>query len=292
MTSSRQTVRTLLVLALIAPALPGNTQSAGDAGSLPVTRCDPRTNSCASGTTRDVMPALGSAGRATVLSPSLRTTEIGVDGNGEQVPVPGCSPLRPGVLLCNSIHEFQHCRTLMISSMVGACRVEIAFARDDVVARPAEPGSYRLAVESTARVRINRDSRGFGEARGRARVTLDLDLPAEASAPGWCVERERYLYYATGTEGGNYEIDNADDCADPIDFSFGANDDDLMRAWDLCETFAAWDEELTDSIEILAAGIFQVRSAAPDFSTRYPGGSVRIARYLRVEAPLTIDCRG
>ena len=292
MPTARHSAAFLSIFALLVPAVSGLGQTADDAGSLPVMRCDPRTNSCAGGSVQSTLPALGPAGRATVLSPSRRATEVGVEGRGDQVPVPGCDQLSPGVLLCNSIYEFQHCRTLMISSMVDSCRVEIAFARSEIEPRAAEAGSYLLAVESTARVRIDRESRGFGQARGRASVALSLDLPAEAQAPGWCVERERYLYHATGPEGGEFEIGDADDCLEPIKFSFGAHADDMMRAWDLCETFAAWGEELGDSIEVLAAGIFDVRSATPEFVARYPTGAARIARYVEVEAPLAIDCRG
>lgn len=292
MSPARCTAALLAALAILAAATPARPQSAdGDVDSLPVIRCDPRSNTCSRPTGLDTLPAFGPSGEATVLSPSRRATEAGFERGEQRVSAPGCSTLTPGVELCNSIHEFQHCRTLMISSMVDSCRVEIAFARDDIEPRVAEAGTYSVEIESTARVRIERQSRGFATPRGRASVTLSLDLPAEADAPGWCLQRERYLYFATGPDGGEFEIEETDDCFEPIKFSYGAHADDIIRAWELCETFAAWGEELQDSIEILAAGIFTVRNSSPDFVARYPGGSAMIARTVKVQAPLAIDCR-
>jgi hypothetical protein len=263
-----------------------------DGNNLPVTRCDAATNSCSEQATGFTAPVLGPSGRTTVLSPSRRTTEGSLEGSAEHVSVPGCALIAAGTMVCETIYEFQHCRTLMISSMVDSCRIEQAFASGYIEPRAAAPGSFALTVESSARVMIKRDSRGFGQARGSAVVELNLNLPEESAPPGRCLQRDQYLYFATGPKAGIPEIEDTEPCDTPLTFSFRAHDDDLMRAWNLCDTFSAWGGELEDSIEILAAGIFHVRSAAPDFAARYPGGAATIARYVTVKAPLTIDCRG
>lgn len=257
---------------------------------LPVTRCDPARNSCLGAGAPEIV--LGAAGQNTVLTPGRQVTEVVLEGGAVQVSVPGCRQVGPGRMLCGMIQDYQHCRTLMISSMVDSCRIEVAFSSGAIEPQAAEPGSYDLAVESGARVRINRDERGFGQARGAASVELRFDLPAEAAPPAWCLQRSQYLYFATGPEGGLPEIEDAEPCDKPLTFSFRAHADDFMRAWELCETFAAWDEELEDSMEILAAAVFHIRSSAPDFGARYPGGAATIARYVTVTAPLTIECRG
>jgi hypothetical protein len=281
----------LLVGALLAPALAAHAQSDADAEGLPVTRCDPAANRCTTDTPTFTGQEFGPTGRSTVLSPSRRATEIALEGVGDQVPIPGCGQLAPGTLLCESLHDYQHCRTLMISAMVDSCRIHVAFASGYIEPREAPPGSYELKIESDALVRIKREERGFGQFRGKATVELTLEMPAEATAPAWCLQRDRYLYNPTGPKGGLSTIEDTAGCDEPLNFSFEAHADDLIRAWDLCETFAAWGEEIGDSIEILAAGLFHIRSAAPDFATRYPDGSAIIAPFVTVKAPLTIDCR-
>ena len=262
--------------------------------SLPVTRCNAADNSCSGDPRGFDAPVLGAAaGRSTVLSPNGSPPLITIEG-GDQVsaPIPGCTQTSPGALECETIHEYQHCRTLMISSMVDTCRIEVAFSSGYIEPRVAEPGTYELSVESSARVLINRKERGFGQMRGNASVTLKLDPPAEMAppSPAWCLQRDRFLYYPTGPKGGLSEIEDTEPCDVPLTFNFKAHEDDLIRAWDLCDNFAAWDSELEDTIEILAAGIFHVRSTAPDFVERYPEGAT-IARFVNVTAPLTIDCR-
>jgi hypothetical protein len=175
--------------------------------------------------------------------------------------------------------------------MVDSCRIEVAFSSGVIEPQAALPGTYELTVESSARVRINQEERGFGQARGSASVELRFDLPAEAAPPAWCLQRDQYLYFATGPEGGLPEIEDSEPCDVPLTFSFRAHADDMMRAWDLCETFAAWGEDLEDSMEIMAAAVFHIRSSSPAFGARYPGGAATIARHVTVTAPLGIECR-
>ena len=286
MTSTR--LAAVSLLAALAVAGPLRAQPAGGE-TLPVTRCNPATNSCVGAGAPEIV--LGPAGRSTLITPGRQVPEVVLESGDGQVSVPGCGPLSPGTLLCGMLQDYHHCRTLMISSMVDSCRIEVAFASGAIVPREAQPGSYELTVESGARVRINRGERGFGQVRGSASVELRFDLPAEAAPPAWCLQRSRYLYHATGPEGGLPEIEDAEPCDKPLSFNFRAHADDLMRAWNLCQTFAAWDEELQDSIEILAAAVFHIRSASPEFGARFPGGQATIAPYVTVKAPLTIECR-
>jgi len=282
----------LQILACLAVVTGLGAAPSAPAQPLPVTRCDPAANSC-SGTAQraPVTPALGGAGRVTLLSPSQRATEVALEANGSRVPVPGCEVAAPGVLRCGTLNEYQHCRTLMISAMVDSCRIEMPFVGLPVEARPATPGSYQLTVESDARVRIVRGERAFSQVRGRAEALLQLQLPDEARAPAWCVQRDRFQYAMTGSGAGVPDIGESADCAEPIEVRFTANDDDAVRAYDRCEIADAWGEKLDDTIEILVAGLFHIRSASPAFAARYPGGEAVIAEHVSVTAPFEIDCR-
>jgi len=287
MTSKRLAAFSLLAALTIAAPL--RAQPAGGE-SLPVTRCNPATNSCVGAGAPEIV--LGGAGENIVLTTGRQAAGVVLEASAEQVTVPGCQLIAPGQMLCGMLQDYHHCRTLLISSMVDSCRIEVAFASGAIEPQAAEPGSYELTVESGARVLIRRGERGFGQARGSASVELLFDLPVEATPPAWCLQRSQYLYFATGPEGGLPDIKDAEPCDKPLTFSFKAHSDDMTRAWDLCETFAAWGEDLEDSMEILAAAVFHIRSSSPDFNARHPEGAATIARYITVTAPLTIDCRG
>lgn len=266
-----------------------------DSGSgppLPVTRCDPKANSCG----RDArplppVPALGGAGRATVLSPTRRSTELALDAAEYRVPVPGCERLGPGDLVCHSVHDFQHCRTLMIARITQSCQIDTAFSGDDFEPREAGPGQVDAVVKSNALVRVTLGDRGHGQIKGKAEAVVSFDRPVELQGQAWCLQRDRYLYYPSGPKGGMSDISDAGDCEEPIEFDFAPNEDDLLRAYDLCETFGAWGEKLKDSFGILAASLFELRSATPAFAASHPGGSSIVAPYTTVEAPLIIECR-
>lgn len=233
---------------------------------------------------------LGAQGRATILSPNLRSTELSIDSQTYRVLIPGCEPREPGVFYCESVYQYQRCRTLMYSDMVHSCRADLAFESGFAEPVAAAPGSYELEVDSDARVRIESGGRGMGNIRGSADVVLELSPPLEY-ADASCLLRDRYLYWATGPDGGMSDIADPDDCGEPIEFSFKPHDDDLLRAHDICETFLAWGEEIEDSIDVLVAGLFHVRSDDPGFLARHPDGTGVIALYVTVEAPLTIQCR-
>ena len=235
-------------------------------------------------------PVLGSAGNATVLSPDLRSTAAVLDTAEYRVLIPGCSQREPGVFLCESTLEYQHCRTLMIARLIYSCRAGLAFDGGFAQPHAADPATYELAVDSDAMVRVRFGDRGFGQIKGEADVELTIQPPIEAEG-AWCLQRDPYIYFPSGPMGGMSEIGEPTDCDEPIEFSFEAHEDDLLRAYDLCDSFSAWGLEIEDSIDILAAGLFQVRSTSSEFTETDPDGAAVIAPFVRVEAPLTVDCR-
>ncbi|MGD8339269.1 MAG: hypothetical protein PVH89_00725 [Gammaproteobacteria bacterium] len=232
---------------------------------------------------RFTTPVLGPSGKLTVLSADRRSIEQSVDSSQYRVMVPGCSQREPGVFVCASIDEYEHCRTLMFSRMIHSCRADRAFA--DVAAEPraAAAGEYEISVESDAVIRIRPGVRGSGQVKGDARIQIQFELPAGAER-AVCRERRSYVYFPTGPDGGQGDVGKADDCDVPVEVSVEAHGDDVLRAYDLCETFAAWGLEIEDSMEVLVAGLFRLgldgRSSVEDV----------IAPYSLVEAPLTIEC--
>lgn len=236
------------------------------------------------------MPTLGSAAKATVLAPDLRSEAGALEASEYRVLIPGCMQQEPGVFICKSILEYQHCRTLMIARLVFSCRAGLAFDGGFAEPRMAEESDYTLELESNATVRVTLGDRGMGQIRGKARLALALEPPADVEDAS-CLQRDSYVYYPTGPDGGTAVFGEPQDCDATIEHEFEANEDDLIRAYDLCESFAAWGSEIDDSIDILIAGLFQMRSASPEFSARHEGGRAVIAPYVHVEAPLGIDCR-
>jgi hypothetical protein len=227
-------------------------------------------------------PVLGPAGKLTLLSADRRTVEHSIDASQSQLLVPGCSQHEPGVFVCGSMDEYQHCRTLMISRMIHSCHADLAFA--DVVARPVAvaASAFELAVESDAIVRVQPGVRGRGQIKGDASLEVSFATPVAAEGRE-CLERTSYVYWPTGPDGGTAELGKADDCDAPIELRVTAHRDDLLRAYDLCETFAAWGFEIEDSIDVLVAGLFRFGSSGQ------PSGDVQ-APYSEVSAPLTIAC--
>jgi hypothetical protein len=114
--------------------------------------------------------------------------------------------------------------------------------------------------------------------------------PVQYAGTGSCLRRSRMLYRSTGKEGGVPEIDEPADCDEPIEFSFEPHEDDVLRAFELCDSFSSWGEELRDSIEIVAAGLYEMRSTDPGFVARFGAETAVIAPFVTIEAPLTIDC--
>lgn len=234
-------------------------------------------------------PVLGPAGESTLLSPDRRTTAAVLDEAEYRVLIPGCAPSGPGVFVCDSMSEYQHCRTLMIGQLVHSCEADLDFDAGFAVSRPAEPDEYSVEVESDARIRVVRGDRGNGQIKGEAEIELVMRVPVDEAA--WCLRRESLVYYPTGPEGGLSDIGEPADCSEPISVDFEPHEDDLFRAYDLCESFAAWGMNIDDSVDVRLAGLFHIRSASPDFIARYGSGVAVIAPHIEVAAPLSIDCR-
>jgi hypothetical protein len=245
---------------------------------------------CGGGVQRFTMPRIGAAGRATVLEPGRRSEAVAYETVEASMLIPGCHQREPGIFLCESMHEYQHCRTLMGMNRVHSCRAGLAF--DGGFAIPVSPDSdeYQLRVKSDAEIRVTHGERGIGRVRGEAEVSVSFDQP-ETENPAWCLQRDRYVYYPTGPKGGLAEIDDTNECAEPIATNFGPNEDDVLIAYDLCDSFAAWGDQLTHTIDVVVAALFYLDSASPAFLAQYGASSTILAPYLAVKAPLAIDCR-
>ena len=263
----------------------------GGRPALPVVKCSPDAGACTpqAAAPAVALPDMGPEGRATVLSPNLRSTELALEPAEYDVLIPGCAPDEPGVFTCDSVHQFQHCRTLMYSSFVHSCRAPNPLEDGLADARPAAAGEFALEIDSNARVRVSQGYRGFGQARGDADVSLHMRPPVDASGAA-CLQRDQFLFYPTGPKGGVSRIDSSGACDEPMKFSFEPHEDDIVRAYDACENFAAWGSKIDGSITVIAAGLFHLRSSEPAFVARHSSGVAVVAPYVAVTAPLSIDC--
>lgn len=237
------------------------------------------------------LPNLGSATRATVITPDRRGTAAAIMPVEVQLLVPGCYQTEPGVLLCGTVHEYQHCRTLFTAGKVLGCRAGLAFEGAFASPVAAAEGSYDLDLRSRAAATVSQGRRGQGRLRGDADFSVSFTLPLESALTETCLQRDRYLYYPSGPQGGLAAIDETTECAQPVEGSFEPHEDDLLRAYDLCEARRAWGSEINGSIELLVAGLYHLsaRTAADGFGA---AGSTRIvAPYLTIRAPLSINCR-
>ena len=235
------------------------------------------------------MPTLGPAGRATLISPSRRAVESAIAPLEYQVLIPGCHQREPGVFLCETVHEYQHCRTLMTAGKIFSCRAGLAF--DGAFAEPlaAGPDDHELSVRSTAAVAVERGQRGAGQVRGQARFEVEFAVPATGE-DSWCLQRDRYFYYPTGPKGGLAEIGDTQDCSAPIAGTIVPHEDDVLQAYDMCESFAAWGEELEQPIELMVAALFHVGAASGGFTSTQESSSRIVAPYVTVRAPMTVRC--
>jgi hypothetical protein len=234
------------------------------------------------------MPTLGPAGRMTVLSPSLRGVETAIEPTEYRVLIPGCHQREPGVFLCETVHEYQHCRTLMGAGKVFGCRAGLAF--DGGFAEPiaAGPDDYELDVRSNAEMVVTQGRRGEAKVRGDAQVEVTFAM-LPVNAGDLCLQRDRYVYYPTGPMGGLSEIDDLDECDAPIAATIAPHEDDALQAYDMCDAFAAWGGEIEQPIELLVAALFHVASSAA-FSE--DAGTRIVAPYLTVRAPMKVSCEG
>lgn len=233
------------------------------------------------------IPAFGPHGRATVISPSRRGVEAQIVPLEYRVLIPGCHQREAGVFLCETVHEYQHCRTLMRAGKIFACRAGLAF--DGAFAEPvaAGPDAYSLEIESNVELTVRYGDRGAGEARGQARFEVEFNVPA-LGEDAMCLQRDRYVYYPTGPKGGLAEIDDMSDCGEPIEGVIVPHEDDVLQAYETCNAFAAWGSELEQPIELMVAALFHLGSA---HAAKGGAQASRIvASYVTVSAPMQVIC--
>ena len=205
--------------------------------------------------------------------------------------VPGCDETEPGILLCGTVHEYQHCRTLFAAGKVLGCRAGLAFEGAFASPVAAAEGSYELDLRSRASATVSQGRRGEGRLRGDSDFSVNFALPVDPTLAETCLQRDRYVYHPTGPQGGLARIDETTECGQPIEGSIEPHEDDLLRAYDLCEARSAWGAETEGSIELLVAGLYHLsaRTAADGVGAAAPTRIV--APYLTIRAPLSINCR-
>jgi hypothetical protein len=236
------------------------------------------------------MPKLGAQGRVTLLAPNRRTTETAFEGVEYQVLIPGCHTREGGTYLCENVHDYQHCRTLLKAGRVHACRAGLAFDGGFAEPTPAAPGTYELELDSSAEAIVEKERPERGRLKGDVRFEVSFESP-EGTDGMWCLQRDRYTYHPTGPEGGLGAIDDTDDCDEPIQGTFAPHEDDLIQAYALCEAFDAWGEDLEQPVELMVAALFTVGSARPSFVSANGGATTILASYLTIEAPMKVKCK-
>jgi hypothetical protein len=229
-------------------------------------------------------------GRATVIEPSRRSAAVAYETVEVRTLIPGCHQREPGVYLCETVHEYQHCRTLMQRGQVFSCRAGLAFDGGFAMPVAPKPGEYQLDLRSNLEIRVENGKRGDGRVKGEASAEVSFRPPATQNSL-WCLQRDRYIYYPTGPKGGIGEVDDTAACDTPITARIEPNEDDILVAYELCNSFAAWGSELTHSVDLLVGAIFGLGSSSPAFLDQYGSSTALIAPYLTVSAPVTIECK-
>lgn len=235
------------------------------------------------------LTTLGAAAYATVIAPNRSQAIAEVAPTEYRVAMPGCRQGEPGVFACGTDEAYRQCRALMQAGKIFGCRAEFPFADGSAEPIAAEPEDYSLELRSTAQVTVEAGRRGQGKIKGEAHFEISFAIP-KLEESVWCLARERYVYHPTGPQGGVAEISDSQVCAAPISGSFAPNEDDLLQAYDLCESFAAWGSQLEQPIELLVAALYRVGSGSPEFRSRH-GASAVLAPYTTIRAPMQITCR-
>jgi hypothetical protein len=235
-------------------------------------------------------PTLGSLAHSTVITPNRRSVVTSLDPIEYRITVPGCHQNTPGVFLCESVPDYQHCRSLFRAGKVFGCRAGVAFASGFATPVAAKDGEYDLDLHSSAEATVRAERRGKGKVRGEAEFTIAFAAPTPARGE-FCLQRDRYLYYPTGPMGGMAGIEATDACDEPISASFEPDEDDLLQAYDACNMSGAWGQSIAGEMEILVAGLYHMASLDEHGRIKSTGRPARIeARYLTVRAPVSIHC--
>ena len=237
------------------------------------------------------MPSLGGDTRGTVFTPDRRQAAPAVTRTEVQIVVPGCSQFEPGVLLCHSVPEYQHCRTLLQDGYLLGCRARLGLDGTIADMREVTAESYELSLRARASVTIDQGSRGEGRVRGATRYSVTFAIPEYTDAAESCLQRDRYEYHQTGPNGGLSEIYEAADCDEPIEGSFAPHEDDFLHAYDLCEGRRAWGTKIEATTDLIVAGIFHFSASTASSNDGGTAASRSIAPYLAIGAPLEVICR-
>ena len=235
-------------------------------------------------------PRLGAMGRSTVIAPDRRTANMVVAPVQYQVALPGCSQREPGVFLCETIHDYQVCRSLHRAGQVYGCRAGVAFASGFAKPISVNVNQTEVTVDSNAVATVHLDRRGRGKLRGEVEFELLLPIP-QVSQEKLCLQRDRYVYYPTGPMGGMSGIEQTDSCDEPLRGEFEPHEDDLLRAYDMCAAENAWGHTIEQPIEVLVAGLFHFVDA--DIAGTIKGATAVpdiLAPYTTVTAPMRVKC--
>ena len=237
------------------------------------------------------VPSLGGNTRGTVFTPDRRQAAPAVTRTEIEIVVPGCSQSEPGVLLCHSVPEYQHCRSLLQDGYVLGCRANLGL--DGAVAdlHEATADSYELSLRARASVTIDQGTRGDGRVRGETRYDVTFAIPEHTEATESCLQRDRYEYHQTGPSGGSSKIYESADCDEPIEGSFSPHEDEILRAYDLCESRRAWGTKIEGTTERIVAGIFHFSAVTASSASDGAAASRSVATYLAIAAPLEVICR-
>jgi hypothetical protein len=237
------------------------------------------------------VPSLGGNTRGTVFTPDRRQAAPAVTRTEIQIVVPGCSQLEPGVLLCHSVPEYQYCRSLLQDGYALGCRAKLGLDGAIAELHEAPADSYELSLRARASVTINQGNRGDGRVRGETRYDVTFAIPEHTEATESCLQRDRYEYHQTGPSGGSSNIYESADCDEPIEGSFSPHEDEILRAYDLCESRRAWGTKIEATTERIVAGIFHFSAVTASSVSDGAAASRSVATYLAIAAPLEVICR-
>lgn len=278
-----------------------------------------------------LMPSLGAAAHATVISPDQRNADTVVesissaDTGVKSVPsphkilklgpspdkvvksvpspdktvkpvaydvkIPNCRRDAAGSFLCDSVPAYQQCRARLKAGKVLFCRANLAFVNQRVEPQQAASGDYALQLDSSATAIVYRGHRGRGKLKGEARFHIQFAAP-KINKLDWCIARKRYIYHPTGPRGGVGKVDDRADCSRAVEGSFAPQQDDLLEAYDSCDRRNAWGNRLQQPIELLVAAFYEIGSSRPDFVPGRAADHMKVlAPFVVVQAPMRVTCK-
>ena len=236
------------------------------------------------------VPNLGTYTRSTVFTPDGRRAAPMVASNEVTLVVPGCTQFEPGVLLCETLENYDHCRGLLQEGYGLRCLAALDLDAAVPTLEEAQPGSFDLSLSGRASVTVRHGYRGQGEIRSTIRYRANFEIPGHGQGLENCVQRDQYEYHQTGSEAGRASISPTDNCDKPLEGRISPNDDDLLYAYDLCEVERAWGGEVENSSDLIVASIFHFSAATASAERGDASESRTVAPYLSIRAPVAITC--